>query len=230
MISNFSFNPVQAKKFGTSNFIQKSGAYIASFNLVRLYQAQSGAEMMQLSFTTQEQLQGSLNLCLTNKNGEPTFNNDLIQALMGCMRTREAKPVQGNYKDPKTGNTMNGIIVPELMNKPVGLLIQVCPREYLDQNNAVKIAKDLEIVMPYCADTSQTVSELLDKKPATFLSQAVAHLSDKELRKLPPQQTGSSFAGGYGGGSGFEQFDDHGFGNAQPANNSPTNDFADVPF
>lgn len=187
MITNFQLDLKNARSVGSYNYINKSGAYVGVITLARLYETDKNhATMLVLEFQTQNKEQASIQMCLYDKDGKETFQKAILDSLMTVLQIRQMNAVQGRYK-AKDGSDQFGFLLKDLMNKPVGLLLQYCPEEYSDKQGNIKVANRLNIVTPFNPLTRQNAKEFLDKVDATTVDARLKTLKDKELKKLQPQ-------------------------------------------
>lgn len=174
-------------------FIQQTGAYVGTIVAATQYKAQSGAEMMNISFLSSSGEKAPyLSICYKKIDGS---NNDIginqINALMACMKVTQTAPVIGTIqvwdKGAGTEIPQQATVFPELMNKPVGLFLQ---RELSTYNGEDK--DKVVFYAPFCADTQQTAQELLDNIPASSIEKMKGTVKDYDKRKKGAQT--NSFA------------------------------------
>jgi len=211
LVTKFQLNVKNARTVGSNNYIDKSGAYIGVITLARLYESKNHATMLVLDFQTQNKEQANILMCIYDRNGEETFQRLILDSLMVVLQINPINPmnaVQGRYK-AKDGSDQIGWLLKDLMNKPVGLLLQNCPEEYLDKQGNIKVANRLNIVTPFNPLTRQNAKEILDKLDATAVDARLRTLKDKDLKKLTPQDSGfDNTSNPPPQGSGFSMYED----------------------
>ena len=189
MITEFKLDPKRARSVGSNTYISRSGDYLGTIELARLYESKNKATMLSLDFLSQNKEQANILMCIYAKNGDETFQKAILDSLMTVFKLRQTKAVQGRYKG-KDGTEQTGLLLPDLMHKPVGLLLQNCPEEYMDQNGDIRVANRLNLLTPFDPVTRQNAREILDKVDATAVDARLNTLKDKELKKLNPQSQG----------------------------------------
>lgn len=194
MIANFKLNVANAKAVGDTGYISKSGPYTGVIKLARLYDTNNGATMLVLEFVTNGSEHVTISMPLTKINGEETFNRKIVDALMTVLKVREMSVVQGQYLDQKENVMKPAYLLNDLMNKPVGLLLQNAPEEYEDRTTrTIKVANRMNLLTPFDPQTMQTARELLEKKEAKYVQNKAATLKDKEVKKFAPTNYSAGF-------------------------------------
>ena len=189
MIANFKLNVANAKAVGDTGYISKSGPYTGVIKLARLYDT-----MLVLEFVSDGAEHATISMPLTKINGEETFNRKIVDALMTVLKVREMNVVQGQYLDQKENVMKPAYLLNDLMNKPIGLLLQNAPEEYEDrQTRAIKVANRMNLLTPFDPQTMQTARELLEKKEAKYVQNKAATLKDKEVKKFAPTNYSAGF-------------------------------------
>ena len=142
-----------------------------------------------------------------------------INAIMACMSLRGLSESQGtveryNY-DTQQRDKVQATIFPELMGKPVGLVLQ--KTEYEKMRDGMKTGETgwrLEPAAYFRAADEFTSSEILDRKTKPEkLAAIIAVLADRPLKNRPAarQQQSDSYSSppaGHPAGSGFDGMDD----------------------
>ncbi|MGQ5522954.1 hypothetical protein ACUHMQ_06790 [Chitinimonas sp. PSY-7] len=175
-----------------SSRISSTGNYIGTFKhaIARTSQIK-GTEGVELHFETADKQEARFTLWTFKGTGEPLSGFNTLQAILTCLQIRNinAVPSRAELYDRNTGgkSMQNVHQYTDLIGKPIGLLLQLAPEEYVKQGT-VAIANKIEIFGVYQANTSLVASEILSKssKPDK-LAKMIAALKDRPLRKLPAQ-------------------------------------------
>jgi hypothetical protein len=165
-----------------SNRITDTGAYVGVITVAKDVTAQTGTTGIELSFKSNDGLEAHfLTLWTKNSNGESIFGEKQLHALMTCLK---AKTITGKdaiieeYDFDARQNVKRQVTVyPELMNKPIGLVLQ---REEYEGSNGIK--NKMVFFAPFEAATRKTAAEILDQKPAEQLDKILSNLKDKLLK------------------------------------------------
>jgi hypothetical protein len=175
--------------------IEASGSYVGAFTKAEKVVSSGGTEGVDFSFETDDGATADYLTLWTIKNdGTKTFGYGLLMALMTCLRVRTigTQMVEVEKWDDiaRKRVPMPAECFTELMNKPVGVLLQREPMK--DAAGNVKYDKHgsprwkLNITGFFEPATRMTAGEILDKKViAERLDRKVAVLKDKPL----PDQT-----------------------------------------
>lgn len=185
--TEMTLNVKAARSVGGASFITTSGAYVGMITAARLYESQSGSEMLGIDFESNEGERAHIQMCLFNKKGEETFNRAIVDSLMTVCRLRSLKAEQRRFKD-RQGNEQLGYFFVDLMNKPIGLLIQAGPEEY-DEKGEIKTMIRLNLLTPFDPRTRQNAAEILDQAEAKAVDAKLKNLKDKPLKKLAAQSS-----------------------------------------
>lgn len=204
-MTTYALNTTEAKAAEyTGGTIHESGKYIGTFTRAEDIKAASGATGIEFAFATAGGQRAICNIYTLNKDGKPIFGRKMLMALMTCMKVCniEAKPAQVKKWDRDAGAevTVTVPVFADLMNKPIGLLLQAEEYEKRDGGIGVK----MNIAGCFDAATELTASEILDKRTTPEqLPKMLAALRDKPLRtqgvKTPPPT---------GGAGAFDDMDD----------------------
>jgi hypothetical protein len=191
--------------------ITTSGAYVGEITLAKhIVSSQKESTGIQFTFKAEDGATASyLTIYTRNKLGEPLKGGEHISALLACLRLREIestiqKITEYNFS-VGADVVVDATIFPELMNKPIGVILQASERE---KNNG-SIVTELSILRFFDAKTRQTASEILDKLPATKVDTALLTLKDKKLAQKHTtqsnhhEQKANAYAPAYG-----DNFDD----------------------
>lgn len=189
MFTKYSLNAADARDVGASPRITTSGAYVGSFLLAEVKETDSGAVMLHLNFTDENKRTANINMCIFNKQGEPTFQKPILDALMTVMKVREINVTQKEVQT-KDGGRRTCQAVLELMNKPVGLVLQNRPEEW-EKNGEIRVSDRMHIRTPFEVGTNLNAREILDRKTeAAAVPAILANLHDAPVKKLKDSNTG----------------------------------------
>lgn len=155
-----------ASESGPSNKrISESGSYTGKFKFAWGETNDKGNESVNLFFLADNgQECGPLALYTHNAKGEPfQYSFGIVNAIMACLRVRSMKPVAGPVTlydfDAKEDVTKTKQTFPELVSKPIGLLIQM--EEYTGRNG---LKHKPQIIGAYEASTRLTAKEILSQQ------------------------------------------------------------------
>ena len=154
-----------------------------------------------------------------NAQGEPLMGFKTLNAIMVCMRLRGLSvgtgPVERYDYTTKQRNTVQAEIFPDLLGKPIGLVLVNTEHEKMrDGQKTGETGWRLELVAPFEAATEFTASEILDKATQPKkLTSIMATLADRHLKNKPaPRQQYDGYheesPTGHPASSGFGSVDD----------------------
>lgn len=173
----------------TGKFIKETGKYKGRFIKAEDLTATTGTKGVSFTFESDEKQTANLTIYTMKANGEKLYDFQKLMAIMACMRLRNiADPVMGQATkydfDAKQDVQYQAPLLLDLMNKPVGLLLQSC--EYEKQKDRVPTGEygwKIEIQGAFEASTELTASEILGgKTKPELLAQMVSHLADRPLK------------------------------------------------
>lgn len=185
--TEMTLNVKAARAVGGASFITTSGAYVGTITAARIYESKSGAEMLDIDFESNEGERAHMSMCIYDKEGKETFSRAILDSLMTVCRVRSLKAEQRRFKD-RQGNEQVGYFFVDLMNKPLGLVIQAGPEEY-NVNGEVKTMIRLNLLTPFDPRTRQNAAEILDQAEAKAVDAKLKNLKDKPLKKLAAQSS-----------------------------------------
>src|SRR5574343_316569 len=175
-----------------SAYITETGKYIGIFTLAEGYTAISGAGFVALTFKSRDGQEATIRLCVTDKQGNPTFSMKTLNAIMAVLRQREIKTelIHADKYNPETRQKekMQVAAFTGLMNKPIGVLIQMEEFEKVDSNRnpTGETGWKPDLFGVFDAETELTASEiLLQVTKPEHLAKMVLALKDKPLKKRP---------------------------------------------
>ena len=172
--------------------IDASGEYVGHFTKAKKVVSNGGTEGIEFSFESDEGATGDYMTLYTIKaDGAKTFGYNLLMALMTCLKVRQIGTQKIMIEEwdniARATIPLEAECFTELMNKPIGVLIQRDPviDQYsgdakLDKNGAPKWK--LNLVGFFDPATRKTAGEILDKVDAPArLDRKLANLRDKPL-------------------------------------------------
>lgn len=191
MFEKYTLNAQDAKGVGASPRITTSGAYIGAFIFAEITESKSGATMLKLHFKDENNQSANLSMCIFNKEGEPTFQKPILDALMTVMKLREIN-VQDMKVKERDGTERHAKAIPSMMNKPVGLVLQNRPEEYPDRmTGEIKVGDRLHVRTPFEVGTNLNAKEILEHKTEAVAVQAILNsLHDAPVKKYVPKNDG----------------------------------------
>jgi hypothetical protein len=179
MTRSYTLDTEQAKAAGLSNRITESGRYVGRFTRAEAIVSRSRTEGVEFTFESDEGQTADYLTCWTyNEAGESLYGLKVLNAVMTCLRVRQLapRPMQFNGRD----GARQGDGFPDLMGKPVGLLLQ--REEYAKQDGST--GYKFNIALPFEASSGLTAGEILGKVTApAALDKAHALLRDKPLQQ-----------------------------------------------
>lgn len=175
------------------SFIDEKGKYVGKFTRAEDITAASGTRGITFTFETNDGQKSNFSIYTIKSNGEKLGDYGTLMALMTCLGIKDIKPAQvaSMVWDKDAGGNVSKMLsqFPELMNKPVGILLAMEEYEKRDGSGTGWSAR-LNAV--FQAETELTASEILDRKTTpTKLPQLVAALKDRPLKKRPASNGGS---------------------------------------
>lgn len=230
MLNNYRLNPKDARAVGSASFINKSGPYLGTIRQAWVYDTKNGATMLDLAFETTENAVGSINMCIFDKTQKPTFQKNILDALMTVFRIKEIKPVQSKIRNRK-GEEDTGYIIPEFQRKPIGMLLQLAPEEFIASDNSIKVSNRLNLLTPFDAQSKQNAKEILDNEPAQAVERMMKTLKDKPLKKLETSRDyGATDGNGNQGSQTSQAQGQYPMNQPQQSTRSPFDEGEDLPF
>ena len=186
-----------------TSFIDEKGKYVGKFTRAEDIVASSGTRGIAFTFETFDGQKANFSIYTIKKDGDKLGDYGTLMALMTCLGVRDIKPaqVQSTVWDRDAGANVTKTLTqfPELLNKPVGILLAM--EEYAKKQNGVETGEtgwSARLNAVFQADTELTAAEILDRKTTPLkLPQLVAALRDRPLKK----SGGGSNQGNQGGGS-----------------------------
>ena len=197
-MSTYNLDASKAKEGSgrVSNRITETGGYVGVITMAKDVTAKSGAKGIELTFKSNEGLEAKyLTLWTQNKDGKAIFGESQLHALMTCLKVKTISAVERVITefdlDLKKEVQNPAMIYPELMNKPVGLVLQA--EEYDGKNG---VAEKMVYFTSFDASTKKLAAEILDQKPAEALDKILKNLKPKKLKRPEHLAESADHAGG----------------------------------
>lgn len=204
MARTYSLDPEQAKQAGVSNRIVESGRYLGRFTRAEAIKSRQNTEGVEFTFETDDGQTADYLTCWTyNERGESLYGLKVLMAVMTCLRVKQLAPKQMQFQGRDGARVGDGF--PDLMDKPIGLLLQ--REEYAKQDGSTGFK--FNIALPFDAASNLTAGEILGKAttPAA-LDKAQAALRDKPLQKRREAAHEYASSGHPANGGGVGDMDD----------------------
>ena len=198
-----------------SAFIDEAGKYIGTLTRAEwMEKKDTGSTGIGLTFKTREGAEAQFYINLSYQHGTKNDGGHAtLNALMACMQVRKvASPsaitVEKWNNDTKAREAVSVTGFPELMNKPIGLLLQL----EIEKNSEKGLPRPI-IYMAFSAESEKTASEVLDGdkcRTPERLEKAVQALAKKPLVDRRPAGSQSHAVAHTGDGvqPGNDGFDD----------------------
>ncbi len=192
MSRSYSLDTKAAAQAGVANYINETGKYIGKFTRAEIVISRQNTEGVEFSFVSDDGLKADyLQLWTYNSKGEGLPSLKALNAIMACMKVKQIEPRQITVTGHDGTKTVNGF--PDLMNKPIGILLQ--REEYektkVDDNGDPLIGYKFNLIAPFEASTELTAGEILSRKTEPEqLPRMVAMLKDKPMQKRQQRPAG----------------------------------------
>jgi len=173
-----------AKQADGGNFITRTGKYIGTFTKAEHVITDKGTVGVAFDFKTEQEEQASFTLYTRRDDGSTIFGYNQLQAIMGCLRLKqltEPKNKTANVWDKTENKRVDKPVLQflELLDKPIGLLIQM--EEYQAGDGSFKWRPNLSHA--FCATTELMASEILEgKEQPERLEKCIQKLEDKPFK------------------------------------------------
>lgn len=201
-MSAYTLDTDAAKQADTgSGRINETGKYVGQFTKAKKVSSTQGTQGIEFSFeSTNGQSADYLTVWTINKDGKQIYGYKQLMALMTCLKVRNIESRQGEVEEyDRDANAMvkrQAEIYPDLMNKPIGILLQMEEYEKKDGSTGEKAS----IAGFFNSKTEQVAVEVLDQSEARVLEKLVAQLVPvkklKGSRNAAPASQGSNSSGG----------------------------------
>lgn len=182
-----------ARQANSGGRIAESGKYVGMFTKAKKVSSTQGTQGIELTFESNSgQTADYLTMWTINKEGKQIYGFKQLMALMTCLKLRNIDSTPGTVEEyDRDSNQVvkkQAEIYPDLMNKPVGILLQM--EEYEKKDHS--IGERAVFAGFFDASTELVAAEILDKvATGSALEKMVAQLNPvKKLRS----STGASQA------------------------------------
>lgn len=203
-----------------SSFLSETGKYKGKFiRAEKLVSTKKGTHGVGFTFESDNKQTTRFDIWTMNAQGERIMGFKVLSAIMACLKLKTLAvgngPVERYDYDTKQRNTVQAEIFPDLLNKPIGLVL--ANTEYEKMSEGEKTGETgwrLELVAPFEAATEFTASEILDRATQPKkLAAIVSMLADRPLKNKPaPRQNSYSYEAappvGHPASGGFESPED----------------------
>lgn len=188
-----------------SNFLSETGKYKGKFlRAENITSSKKGTHGVGFTFEAEGKQTTRFDIWTMNADNEPLQGYKTINAIMACMKIKALSVGRGQVErydfETKQRNQVEAEIFPELLGKPVGLVLQ--NTEYEKMKNGVKTGEygwRLELVAPFEAATEFTASEIMDRATQPKkLASIVSGLADRPIKNKGPARSnqGADYSGG----------------------------------
>lgn len=168
------------------NHISESGKYVGVLTRAEAVTSKENSTGIELSFKARDGREANyITLWAHAADGRELFGLKLINALLAVLRLRGITATDGLVEKMDNGQKVKvrATIFPELLNKPIGLVLQ---REEYTKNNG-QTGYKLNLIGPFDAQTELMAGEILDRKTTPEqLTKIVQWLADNMVRQAKP--------------------------------------------
>lgn len=180
---SYQFNPESARSGdNTSSRITESGAYTGIFTRAESVVSEKGTAGIEFTFeATDKRSADFLTLWTINAEGKEIYGHKQLMALMACLKLRaitEKEAMVEKFINGQRGK-VKAKVYPELMGRPIGVLLQREPYEKRDGSTGNKF----NLYGFFDPASRLTATEILDRatKPER-LDKMIASLKDKPMQ------------------------------------------------
>lgn len=181
--------------------INQTGAYVGTLTKAELVTSDGGTQGIEFSFQADDGSKADyLTLWTVNSEGQELRGMKVVHALMACLQLRKIDSAPGTIKewdnDAKQERTRSAELLPDLMGKKVGLVLQ--REEYWPNNGGDKKTR-MALYTVFQAGTNLMAKEILDRKAQPeALAKLLGTLKDRQAGERPAGR-GNGGHGGHGG-------------------------------
>lgn len=164
----------------------ETGKYIGRFTRAEAVESDQGTEGIEFTFESRDgQSADFLTLWTVNAEGKEIYGMKVLNSMMTCLRVKSIKPTNAVIEKFSNGvkKKMDATIYLDLMNKPIGVLLQ---REDYEKKNH-DIGTKFNIFACFDPQSEMMAGEILDRatKPEQ-LAKVMKTLRDKPMQKRAP--------------------------------------------
>lgn len=183
-----------------SAFIDDAGKYIGTFTRAEyMEKSETGSTGLGFTFKTNQGAEAQFYVNLSYQHGKQNDGGHAtLNAIMACLQLRQVgnpQPIQVEKWNKDTNQrekvTVQGF--PEMVGKPIGLLIQM----EIEKNSEKGIPRPT-IYAPFSAESEKTASELLDRNctaPAKLEKMVQTVLNRPVIDRRPKAATNDAYYG-----------------------------------
>lgn len=208
MSRSYDLNPESAKQANMNNRITETGKYVGKFTRAESIFSKQNTEGIEFTFESNDgQSADFLTLWTINSDGKEIFGMKVLNSLMTCLRIKSISPKEMLIEKFDNGakKKINAMVYPELMNTPIGLLLQ---REEYEKSDK-SISYKFNIYACFDPKTEMMAGEILDRATkAEQLAKVLSTLRDKPMQKRTDKTSGYSAPHTNNGGGAVGGFDD----------------------
>ena len=183
------------------NFLSESGKYKGKFiRAEKLVSSNKGTHGIGFTFESDSKQTTRFDIWTMNAQGEHLMGFKTLSAIMACLKLKTLAvgtgPVERYDYDTKQRYTVQAEIFPDLLNKPIGLVLANTEYEKMRENKKTgETGWRLELVAPFEAATELTAAEIMDRATQPKkLAAIVSMLADRPLKNKPaPLQASHSY-------------------------------------
>lgn len=209
---SYTLDPKAAKQADSINAsIRETGKYVGTITRAERLESQSGTKGIGLSFKSQDGASADyLDIYTHRENGEPLMGAQTVSAILACLKLREIKEgvvkCEKWNKEERKRETVTVDGYPDLMGKPIGLLLQ---KELQTNDRTGADVERLVIFGVFSPSTELTASEILDGKTnPERLPKMIDALMARPLRDSRKKASSASRPTATARPSGGKSFDD----------------------
>ncbi len=192
----YTLDPTAAREAENfSSFLSETGKYKGKFiRAEKLVSSNKGTHGIGFTFESDSKQTTRFDIWTMNAQGEHLTGFKTLSAIMACLKLKNLAvgtgPVERYDYDTKQRNTVQAEIFPDLLNKPVGLVLVNTEYEKMREGHKTgETGWRLELVAPFEAATEFTASEIMDRATQPKkLAAIVATLTDRPLKNKPAQR------------------------------------------
>lgn len=183
---SYDLNPSDAREGSGPTFskVDRSGKYVGEITKAIAHTFDSGALGIEFDFKSScGAVAQRVRVCTHNRNSEPTYGNKQVQAIMACLKRRNAAPenaVIEVYDFDAKQKVNKDVVLYRGMMGPIGMVIQMEEIEF-DAKQGKKRVWLAKFVAPFNAETGQVAAEILDDRPAETAERIGSTIKDKPL-------------------------------------------------
>ncbi len=191
-LSSYTLDADLARQVGTRLRITRSGKYPGRFTRAELVTSRQKSEGIEFTFESDDGQTADFLTCWThNVDGRELYGLKVLNAILTCMRIREIHARPAKLQD-RHGGTRDARVFPQLLDRPIGLVLQ--REEYLKQDG--NVGWKFNIVAPFEPASGLTAGEILGQAGEPVqLERMLGALRDKTLPQRPTSG-GAAPAGG----------------------------------